>query len=136
MAQPQPLPPTPSTQTIVLLEENKIQQNDPNGTFTINLKHPVTLNNGESISLSKSFIDTSTLDTDFITISPEDSEVVIKSGLYYNDIEPNVAATPVTRPAFGNWNTEISDRPRGDTYILQNHSEAKLHTFSRLGGRQ
>lgn len=122
---------TPAIQTIVLLEQNKIQMGDPNGTFTINLPSPITLQTGESITLSKSFVDTSESDTDFITILPEDSEVVITSGLYYNDIEKNTAAGD--RPPWGKWSTDISERPRGTTYILSNHSEVALHTFIEWG---
>ncbi len=127
MAQPQT---TPAIQTIVLLEQNKIEQNDPNGTFSINLPHPVTLNDGDAINLSKSFIDTSTEDTNFITISDDDADVVITTGLYLNDIEPNVPVdNPDSKPSFGEWSVPLAERPRGTTFICSNHSESNLHTF-------
>tara|TARA_R110001592_G_scaffold34272_3_gene117764 strand:- start:71 stop:2869 length:2799 start_codon:yes stop_codon:yes gene_type:complete len=125
MAQPQQK--TPAIQTIVLMEQNKIKQNDPNGTFSINLKHPVTLNDGDAINLSKSFIDTSNLDTDFITIEPDETELTITTGLYLNDIEKNKDANET--PDWGYWSMDPTERPRGTTFILQNHSEAPLHSF-------
>ena len=118
---------TPAIETIVLLEQNKIKMNDPNGTFTINLPRPITLHDGDSINLSKSFIDTSEADTSFITIDPEDSEVVITTGLYINDLEKNIDGP--ARPSFGLWSGQIADRPRGTTFILSNHSEVNLHTY-------
>ena len=109
------------------MEQNKIKQNDPNGTFSINLKHPVTLNDGDAINLSKSFIDTSNLDTDFITIEPDETELTITTGLYLNDIEKNKDANET--PDWGYWSMDPTERPRGTTFILQNHSEAPLHSF-------
>ena len=53
MSKPQEPPPTSATKIITLLEQQKIQQGDNNGTYSINLKHPIVLSNGDSINLKK-----------------------------------------------------------------------------------
>ena len=117
----------PAEKTIVLMEENKINQNDPNGTFSINLPHPITLKEGDSLTLNKSFIDTSLQNLDFIRVEEDEQDVTIKTGIYYTDIEPN--PTPTTKPTFGRWSVDASQRPQGTTYILNNQSDATLNTF-------
>ena len=123
-AQPQP---TQATKIITLLEQQKIDQGDPNGTYSINLKHEVVLSDGDSISLTKGFIDTSAQDSNFINVSPEESEITIKTGMYWTDTQPDAAVTAY--PAWGKFSVESTERPEGTTYILQNQSESSLNTF-------
>ena len=125
--QPAPPPAIAATKIITLLEQQKIQQGDANGTFSINLKHDIKLVEGDSISLSKGFIDTSSLDSNFIRVEDTETEITIKTGIYYNDIVPN--PDNGVKPTFGLWSAPAADRPRGDTFILQNQSESSLNTF-------
>jgi len=124
MSKPEP---TPAIQTILLTEQNKIDKTDPNGSFSINLDAPVTLNDGDAITLSKSFVDTSAVDTDFIRVENDETDITISTGLYFNDLEANPAGTDT--PPWGNWSTPQTQRPHGDTYILHNQSEVNLHSF-------
>ena len=118
----------PAEKTILLLEQNKIDNNDdPNGTFSINLSNPITLNEGDSLTLNKSFIDTSLQNLNFIRVEEDEEILTIKTGIYYTDIELN--PTPSTKPTFGKWSVEAAQRPQGDTYILNNQSDATLNTF-------
>ena len=127
MSKQQEPPPTQATKIITLLEQNKIQNGDPNGTYSINLKHEVTLNDGDSITLTKGFIDTSAQDSNFIRIEPEETTITIKHGMYWTDTEPYVAGTSV-KPTWGQWSVGPLKRPEGTTYILQNQSEAPANT--------
>ena len=129
MSKPEEPPPTPATKIITLLEQQKIQQGDNNGTYSINLKHPIVLSNGDSINLAKGFIDTSAQDSNFIRIEPEETTITIKHGMYFTDSQPLPAAGPATKPGWGRWSVAAGERPQGTTYILQNQVESSLNTF-------
>lgn len=126
MSKTQEPPPTSATKIITLLEQQKIKQGDPSGTYSINLKHPVVLSNGDSINLAKGFIDTSAQDSNFIRVEPDETEITIKTGMYFTD---SVVTTDATNPAWGKWSVDANQRPEGTTYILQNQSEVALNTF-------
>mgnify|MGYP003640407204 FL=1 len=124
-AQPaQPAQPTPATKIITLLEQQKIQQGDPNGTYSINLKHEITLNDGDSINLAKGFIDTSAQDSNFIKVEQDETTITVKHGMYWTDTQ-----TTGAYPDWGKFSVLATDRPQGSTYILQNQSESSLNTF-------
>lgn len=126
MAQPQPPPQIPEVKTIMLLEENKINNNDPNGTFSINLPHPIVIKEGDEIALNHAFIDTSLQDLNFIEVDDDEQDITISTGIYYTDIQANVNDL---KPSWGKWSVPDADRPNGDSYILSNQSEASLNTF-------
>jgi len=119
MAQPQPPPQIPEVKTIMLLEENKINNNDPNGTFSINLPHPIVIKEGDEIALNHAFIDTSLQDLNFIEVDDDEQDITISTGIYYTDIQANVNDL---KPSWGKWSVPDADRPNGDSYILSNGS--------------
>jgi len=125
MSKSQEPQPTPATKIITLLEQQKIQQGDPNGTYSINLKHEVTLNDGDSINLTKGFIDTSAQDSNFIKVEPDETTITVKHGMYWTDTQ----STPGSIPAWGKFSVPDGERPEGYTYILQNQSEVGANTF-------
>ena len=133
MSKSQEPPPTPATKIITLLEQQKIQQGDPNGTYSINLKNEVVLNDGDSINLTKGFIDTSAQDSNFIRIEPEETTITIKHGMYFTDSQPQPPPVdppvPAVKPEWGRWSVAADERPQGTTYILQNQVESSLNTF-------
>ena len=128
MSKAQPPAPTPAVKTITLLEQNKVQNGDPNGTFSINLKTPITLNEGDSINLSKGYIDTSAIDANFIRVESSETTLTLKTGIYMTDTQPNVTDPTVGKPPWGRWSESIANRDRGTTYILQNQSEKTTNT--------
>ena len=125
MSKPQEPQPTPATKIITLLEQQKIQQGDPNGTYSINLKNEVVLNDGDSINLTKGFIDTSAQDSNFIKVEPDETTITVKHGMYWTDTQ----STPGSIPAWGKFSVPDGERPEGYTYILQNQSEVGANTF-------
>ena len=133
MSKSQEPPPTSATKIITLLEQQKIQQGDNNGTYSINLKHPIVLSNGDSINLAKGFIDTSAQDSNFIRIEPEETTITIKHGMYFTDSQPQPPPVdppvPAVKPEWGRWSVAADERPQGTTYILQNQVESSLNTF-------
>jgi len=126
MAQPQPPEQIPDVKTIMLLEENKMNNGDPNGTFSINLPHPIVIKEGDEVALNHAFVDTSLQNLNFIEVSDDEQDVTIKTGIYYTDLQANVGDL---KPTWGKWSVPAADRPNGDTYILSNQSEASLNTF-------
>ena len=126
MAQPNPPPQIPEVKTIMLLEENKINNDDPNGTFSINLPHPIVIKEGDEIALNHAFVDTSLQNLNFIQVDEDEQDVTISTGIYYTDIQPN---SNDLKPTWGRWSVPDADRPNGDSYILSNQSEASLNTF-------
>jgi hypothetical protein len=134
MSESQPQP-TPAIKTITLLEENKEAFiGDPNGTFTIQLKEELVLKEGDELQVSKAFVDTTTIGSNFITVDDDETEIEIKTGIYYRDIVENTASgtTPpitYTRPAWGKWSVDTTERRDGQKYILQNQEPSYLNTF-------
>ena len=130
MSQSKPPEPAPiaSTQTIVLLEENKNAISDSNGTFSINLPKPITLKEGDQLQLTKAFVDTSLEDSNIINVSPEERTLSIQTGIYFTDVTDNSAGST---PGYGLWSEENrpNDPCRGQTYILQDQDSANLNTF-------
>ena len=124
---PEPAP-IASTQTIVLLEENKNAISDSNGTFSINLPKPITLKEGDQLQLTKAFVDTSLEDSNIINVSPEERTLSIQTGIYFTDVTDNSAGST---PGYGLWSEENrpNDPCRGQTYILQDQDSANLNTF-------
>ena len=119
----------PATKVITLLEREKLNQGiDPNGTFSINLDEQIVLKEGESIELTKAFVDTTLSESSFITVEPDETEITIKHGIYMTDLEPN-EGDPVAKPSFGLWSENIGYRPDAKKYILNNESTAFLSTF-------
>ena len=134
MSEPQPQP-TPAIKTITLLEENKEAfVGDPNGTFTIQLKEELILKEGDELQVSKAFVDTTTIGSNFITVDDDETEIEIKTGIYYRDVvenTPSGTTPPVTytRPAWGKWSVDTTERRDGQKYILQNQEPSYLNTF-------
>jgi len=130
MSESKPTEPTPvaSTQTIVLLEENKNAVSDPNGTFSINLPKPITLKEGDELQLTKAFVDTSLEDSNVINVSSEERSVSIQTGIYFTDVTDNELGST---PGYGLWSEENrpNDPCRGQTYVLQDQDSANLNTF-------
>ena len=99
--QPQPLP----SQKIITLLESQIdasqQENHTNGTYTVNLKEQLVLNDGDSIGVKSAFIDTTATNSTFIRVLPEESEVTITHGLYFSDSQGVSKANPRAMSFFG-----------------------------------
>ena len=128
----------PDTKIITLLESNSEQGiNNVNGSFNINLDQQVILKEGDTLELNKVFIDTTPSEETFINISPEETEITIKHGIYLTDMLPNditpgnPAGQPdvTTKPLWGNWSASLANRPDGKKYILQNEEPAFNDTF-------
>ena len=124
--QPQPLP----SQKIITLLESQIdasqQENHTNGTYTVNLKEQLVLNDGDSIGVKSAFIDTTATNSTFIRVLPEESEVTITHGLYFSDSQGVSKANPA--PDYMNRTIDITARPDGRNYILQNQQPGFVNT--------
>lgn len=116
----------PLTKVITLLEQNKLNENDPPGTFSLNLAESLVLKEGESLSISNSFVDTTTQGTDFINVSKDETDITITHGIYMADIEGVPSAA---KPVWFNGTVPLTERPDGRKYIMQNQSEAFLNTY-------
>ena len=131
MAQPPQV--YPDTKIITLLESNSESGDNANGTFNVNLDQQVILKEGDTIELSKVFVDTTPSEETFITITPEESEITIKHGMYLTDILPNDATAadpPVkSKPIWGKWSVPTAKRPNATRYILQNEHPDFNDTF-------
>lgn len=132
MAQPATLP---DIKILTLLEQNKVNAfNDVNGTYSINLNEEMVLKEGDELQITKAFIDTTSEGTNFITVDKDETDITIKTGMYYRDIINNDGDSsasppvPISKPTFGNWSVSADERQDGQPYILQNQSEAYLDT--------
>ena len=117
----------PNTKIITLLESNAEQLD--NGTFNVNLDEQVILKEGDSIELNKVFIDTTPSEETFIEITDAEQNITIKHGMYLTDILPNDGTANDTKPLWGRWSEEVTNRPDGKKYILQNEEPAFNDTF-------
>lgn len=119
--------PIPTTKIITLLEENKINEQDDPGTFSLNLAEEIVLKEGDSLNVSSIYVDTTTEGTNFIEVDNDETEITITTGLYLTDQE---TIDPVGgQPPWFKGSVELGKRPDARKYILQNQSEAFLNTF-------
>jgi hypothetical protein len=119
----------PTTKVITLLEQEKLNKGvDPNGTFSINLDEEVILKEGESIELTKAFVDTTSSEETFITVDDDETEITITHGMYMTDLEPNQTG-PVAKPSFGLWSENVAYRPDAKRYVLCNEVDSYVNTF-------
>jgi len=119
----------PDTKVITLLEENKLNKGvDPNGTYSINLNEEVVLREGDTLELTKAFIDTTPSEETFIEVDADETEITIKHGMYITDIQDN-ASGGTAKPAWGRWSDNVGYRPDAKKYVLANEEPAFGNTI-------
>ena len=116
----------PQTTIITLLEENKINDQDGPGVFSLNLAEQVTLKEGDSLNVINSFIDTTTQGENFIEVGADETDITISAGIFWVDQE---VPPDGNRPIWFNGSVPLANRPNAQKYILQNQSEAFLNTY-------
>ena len=116
MSQPQPPENIPDVKTIMLLEQNKMNNGDPNGTFSINQPHPIIINEGDEVALNHAFVDTSLQNLNFIEVDDDEQDVTIKTGIYYTDLQANVGDL---KPSWGKWSVPAADRPMAASFAVE-----------------
>jgi len=118
----------PDTKIITLLEQNKVNITDGPGTFSVNLSEQVVLKEGDSLTVANTFVDTTSLGTNFINVGADETDITINTGIYMVDTEVNTI-DPTTYPPWFEGTIPAYDRPDARKYILQNQSQAFLNTY-------
>ena len=124
---PQPMP---KEQIITLLEsqiDTSLVSSHTNGSFSVNLKEQIILNDGDQIAVRNAFIDTTTVDSDYIEVKPNESEATITHGLYFSDSN-GIAQYGSDNPVWLNRTSSNQSRSDGRNYILQNQEPGYTDT--------
>ena len=113
-----------TSRIITLLESNDVSKSNTNGQWSNNLAEETILEEGDSIVVRNSMIDTTNESTGIIeVIEGEETEITIQYGMYLQDSgngqENGGNAQTID---FLNFSEDDTSSPSGKNYILQNHT--------------